>query len=150
MKSVLVLMIILGCDDSETLCRHLKTVDGGYRSVATCTDASTQEIMKFSGVDYPVVVARCETSDQLGIATADAAPGEPPSPEATEPDAGPPDLSIRAGAATVVAWTESAAASAWHHIPGTAEVRTFIGTQGERVWKAFSSRVPWGRDDDPS
>lgn len=62
MHTALVLMTILGCDDTATQCHYVDTVDRQWQSVQQCDSVSERYLDRFDNVDYPVVVAVCETA----------------------------------------------------------------------------------------
>lgn len=63
MKTALIVMTILGCDDSVSQCHYISTVPGTWETVAVCDAESQKQLPKFSNANYPVVVAMCENSD---------------------------------------------------------------------------------------
>lgn len=78
MQSALILMTILGCDDTATQCHYVETVDRQWASIQICDTAAEAEIGRFSDIEYPVVVAFCETSEKAGsasVAAVEDAPG---------------------------------------------------------------------------
>ncbi|MDQ0320083.1 hypothetical protein QO002_002221 [Pararhizobium capsulatum DSM 1112] len=64
MIAPLIVMTILGCDDSVSQCHYISTVRGTWETVAVCDAASQKELPKFTNSNYPVVVAMCETSGE--------------------------------------------------------------------------------------
>jgi hypothetical protein len=74
MVPALVIMTILGCDDSVTQCHYVSTVSGTWATVATCDAESEKQLPKFSNSNYPVIVAVCETSDKQMAKAVDPAP----------------------------------------------------------------------------
>ncbi|WP_075288788.1 hypothetical protein [Pararhizobium arenae] len=64
MKTALIVMTILGCDDSVSQCHYISTVPGTWETVAVCDAESQKQLPKFANSNYPVVVAMCENSDQ--------------------------------------------------------------------------------------
>jgi hypothetical protein len=64
MKTALVLMTILGCDDSATDCRHIETLQQRWTSIELCDSVSEKELGKFANAPYPVVVAVCQTPEE--------------------------------------------------------------------------------------
>ena len=80
MISAMIVMTILGCDDSVSQCRYVSSVSGTWTTIETCDAESQKQLPKFTNSNYPVIVAVCETS---GTATADARAHETPAKEAT-------------------------------------------------------------------
>lgn len=62
MKAALIVMTILGCDDSVTQCHYVDTVDTTWQTVALCDAQSEAQITRYQNSNYPVVVAVCETN----------------------------------------------------------------------------------------
>lgn len=62
MKTALVLMTILGCDDTAVQCHYIDTVDRQWASIQACDADSESNLDRFTRLDYPVVVAVCETT----------------------------------------------------------------------------------------
>ena len=78
MKTALIIMTILGCDDSVSQCHYISTVPGTWETVAVCDAESQNELPKFSNANYPVVVAMCENSDEQLADTPKALEQAPP------------------------------------------------------------------------
>lgn len=81
MKAALILMTIMGCDDSATQCHYIDTVDRQWQTVALCDAQAEAHMSRHQDANYPVIVAFCESVD--APATADAGSSPEPSPEAT-------------------------------------------------------------------
>ncbi|QKV18019.1 hypothetical protein [Oricola thermophila] len=56
MEPLIAVMLILGCDHSQMVCRQGAEPVQRYESVAACEDAMS---MRVRFVDYPVAVAQC-------------------------------------------------------------------------------------------
>ena len=68
MQTALILMTILGCDDSATQCHYVEMVDKRWATIQAC-DASSEDTLKLYGnLPYPVVVAVCQTPEDSGLA----------------------------------------------------------------------------------
>ncbi|NTF32189.1 hypothetical protein [Rhizobium skierniewicense] len=63
MRTALVLMTILGCDDTATDCRHIATMQQRWTSIELCDAESEKQLGNFANASYPVVVAVCQTPD---------------------------------------------------------------------------------------
>ncbi|OHV85293.1 hypothetical protein [Ensifer sp. LCM 4579] len=85
MKTALIVMTILGCDDNVSQCHYISTVNGSWPSIAQCDTESQKELPKFSNKNYPVVVAVCETSGHDMVTSIEPGPEIAPSatPQAT-------------------------------------------------------------------
>ncbi|WP_276118491.1 hypothetical protein [Pararhizobium qamdonense] len=75
MVPALIVMTILGCDDSVSQCHYVSTVSGTWQTIATCDAESQKQLPKFSNANYPVIVAVCETSGDTMATAKDPAPG---------------------------------------------------------------------------
>ena len=76
MKAALIVMTIMGCDDSATQCHYIDTVDRSWQTVALCDAQAETYINSHQNKNYPVIVAVCESSgDRM---TADVAVPETP------------------------------------------------------------------------
>lgn len=89
MKAALIVMTIMGCDDSATQCHYIDTVDRSWQTVALCDAQAENHINRHQNANYPVIVAVCESSgDRM---TADVAKPVPEArPAETAAEAGVP------------------------------------------------------------
>jgi hypothetical protein len=71
MQTALIVMTILGCDDSVTQCHYVATAQEHFVSVALCDAASETILAGYSGANYPMLVAVCQPPESQ---TADLAP----------------------------------------------------------------------------
>lgn len=62
MKAALIVMTIMGCDDSATQCHYIDTVDRSWQTVALCDAQAETYINRHQDRNYPVIVAVCESS----------------------------------------------------------------------------------------
>ena len=62
MKAALIVMTILGCDDSVTQCHYIDTVSRAWQTVALCDAQSEAQISRYQNSNYPVIVAACESN----------------------------------------------------------------------------------------
>ncbi|WP_137128811.1 hypothetical protein [Rhizobium sp. FY34] len=60
MQAALIMMTILGCDDSATDCQYIATLNQRWPSIALCDSVSEKELQAFVNVSYPVVIAVCQ------------------------------------------------------------------------------------------
>jgi hypothetical protein len=70
----LIVMTILGCDDSVSQCHYVSTVHGTWETVAICDAESQKQLPKFANSNYPVIVAVCEKSGEQMANAQDPAP----------------------------------------------------------------------------
>jgi hypothetical protein len=62
MKAALIVMTIMGCDDSATQCHYIDTVDRSWQTVSLCDAQAEGYINRHQNANYPVIVAVCESS----------------------------------------------------------------------------------------
>lgn len=74
MKTALVLMTFLGCDDSATDCHYLATSQQRWTSIELCDAVSEKELERYANASYPVVVAVCQTPGEQTPQTAGTQP----------------------------------------------------------------------------
>ena len=91
MVPALIVMTILGCDDSVSQCHYVSTVSGTWQTIATCDAESQKQLPKFSNVNYPVIVAVCETSGDKMANAKDPAPEPTHQPTLDQAHAVTPD-----------------------------------------------------------
>ena len=87
MKAALIVMTIMGCDDSATQCHYIDTANRSWQTVALCDAEAETYINRHQNKNYPVIVAVCESS------------GDRMTAEVTEPDPekSPADTTAQAG-----------------------------------------------------
>jgi hypothetical protein len=59
MQSLLFVMAIVGCGESDAPCREVRVLATPYRSEASCRAATEAALMSASDLSFPTVVARC-------------------------------------------------------------------------------------------
>lgn len=106
MQTAIIVMTILGCDDSVTQCHYVATAQEHFVSVALCDAASEKILAGFSGVNYPMLVAVCQPpeSQTAEIPAPPAGANQPattevaplPGPAATLPEEERQSLAARA------------------------------------------------------
>ncbi|NML73436.1 hypothetical protein HHL25_04765 [Rhizobium sp. S-51] len=108
MQTALIVMTILGCDDTVTNCHYVATAQEHFVSVELCDAASERVLEGYSSVSYPTVVAVCQPPEdkaaeipappagaQLPAETA-LTPAPLPGPAATLPEEERQSLAARA------------------------------------------------------
>lgn len=75
MKAAFIVMSILGCDDSGANCLPVASVEQQWQTIAACDAASEDHLAKYTNIDYPMVVAVCQTANTTALvdSTEDAA-----------------------------------------------------------------------------
>ncbi len=102
--AALVVMTILGCDDSVSQCHYVDTVKGSWETVAACDDQSQRKLPAYAKASYPVIVAMCEKTADAPIASAalsgTVTPTAPPQASTSSPTTiSPPAAPLPADAA---------------------------------------------------
>ena len=67
-KAGLIMMAIMGCNDSATKCVQLSASEPKWPTVQACDKASEKALEAYSNAKYPMVIAVCQ-SPQLATAT---------------------------------------------------------------------------------
>jgi hypothetical protein len=80
MQAALIIMTILGCDDTATQCHFVEMLDERWATVQACDAGSEDKLRGYSNLNYPVVVAVCQTPGDTGL---NEIAGEPAEPELT-------------------------------------------------------------------
>ena len=62
-KTAMIVMAIMGCDDSATKCTQLSLSEPKWETVAACDKDSEQELSRYSNVHYPMVIAICQSPE---------------------------------------------------------------------------------------
>lgn len=70
MQAALIIMTILGCDDTATQCHFVEMLDERWATVQACDAGSEDRLKNYSNINYPVVVAVCQTPGDTGLADA--------------------------------------------------------------------------------
>jgi hypothetical protein len=88
MRTAMVMMTILGCDDSATDCRYVATLEQRWPTLELCNAVSDKELAAFANISYPVVIAVCQDPTVVKAQTpvppqkpAVLSPVEPTTPE---------------------------------------------------------------------
>ncbi|MDS7597223.1 hypothetical protein [Agrobacterium tumefaciens] len=132
MKTALVLMTILGCDDSATECNYIATSPQRWTSIELCDAVSEKELESYANAPYPVVVAVCQTPEETAPQTATN----------TTPDASQPQQQATAPEATEQQQEESLTRKAITRVsrilPSTEGVKHILGTPVRMVENSYS------------
>lgn len=72
MKAAFVVMSILGCNDSGVACQPVASVAQEWQTIAACDAASEKVLGKYRNVNYPMVVAVCQTAGTTALADSEA------------------------------------------------------------------------------
>jgi hypothetical protein len=63
MQSLLFVMAIMGCGESDAACREVRIDQQRYQSIAACQAATDSALIRHSDLDFPTVVARCRPAN---------------------------------------------------------------------------------------
>lgn len=74
MNPALVVMTILGCNDSGADCHYIATVNQRWETVSLCDAVSESQLPSYANRPYPVVIAVCQKPDAKTIADVSATP----------------------------------------------------------------------------
>lgn len=61
MHPLLIVMAVLGCADDGAQCQLVHRLPTTYSSVAACNKAAETELGRLSNLDYPTIMAQCQT-----------------------------------------------------------------------------------------
>lgn len=81
MAAAFFLMAIMGCGEGDGACQQVRLLETRYESQAACSAATEGAVMRFTDLDYPVVVAQCRPAN--GASKLNASDVSLPQPEAT-------------------------------------------------------------------
>jgi hypothetical protein len=85
MQAALIMMTILGCDDSTTHCQYIATLNQRWPSIELCDAVSEKQLQSFVNVSYPVVIAVCQDPRVTEATVAgDKKPAVPTAPATAE------------------------------------------------------------------
>ncbi|MCM2292239.1 hypothetical protein NAC44_07850 [Allorhizobium sp. BGMRC 0089] len=79
MQTALVVMTILGCNDSVSQCKYIATAEQRWVSVELCNGDTEKILSHYTNVPYPSVVAFCQTPPKQQLAKAPVSPVQPAS-----------------------------------------------------------------------
>ena len=63
MQTLVFVMAIMGCGESDAPCREVAVAESRYQSEAQCLAATERELGRFEDVPYPSVVAQCRPAE---------------------------------------------------------------------------------------
>lgn len=80
MNSAIIILTILGCDDSGTECHYVATSEKRWPTIDLCSATSDKELEHYANAPYPVVIAVCQTPEETEVVASTA-------PQTSTPDA---------------------------------------------------------------
>ena len=63
MQTLMYVMAILGCGESDAACREVRVDQTPYRSEGSCRAATATALARHSDLEFPTVVARCRPAN---------------------------------------------------------------------------------------
>lgn len=92
MKAALIVMTIMGCDDSATQCHYIDTANQSWQTVALCDAQAETYINQHQNKNYPVIVAVCESSgNRMTVEVTETDPEQAPAQTALPAPAQTPE-----------------------------------------------------------
>lgn len=70
MQAAIIIMTILGCDDSATQCHFVEMLDHRWATIEACDAEAEARLSSYNNISYPVVVAVCQTPGDADLAEA--------------------------------------------------------------------------------
>ena len=96
MNAAIIVLTILGCDDSATDCHYIATSDKRWPSIEMCSAVSEMELASYANAPYPIVIAVCQKPDETEVA---ASPDPTPAVPARQTDLSPEETTSLASRA---------------------------------------------------
>jgi hypothetical protein len=62
-KAAMIVMAIMGCDDSATKCTELSVTEPRWPTVAACDKDSEKELTRYANAHYPMIIAICQSPE---------------------------------------------------------------------------------------
>lgn len=62
-KTAMIVMAIMGCDDSATKCTQLSLSEPKWPTVAACDKDSEKELTRYTNAHYPMIIAICQSPE---------------------------------------------------------------------------------------
>ncbi len=129
MKTALIMMTILGCDDSVSQCQFVETPPERFISIELCDAASESVLERYGNIGFPTAVAVCQA----------------PPPEVADAIAAAKEANAAAAASAVPALTEEhktltarAIDSIRQALPGRAQFKMIFETPIHVVSDSYS------------
>ncbi|HVQ07183.1 MAG TPA: hypothetical protein VMS43_01985 [Allosphingosinicella sp.] len=63
MQSLLFVMAIMGCGESDAACREVRIDQQRFQSVAACQAATESALIRHSDLEFPTIVANCRPAN---------------------------------------------------------------------------------------
>jgi hypothetical protein len=79
MNAAIIVMTILGCDDTGVDCHYIATAEQRWPTIELCDSVAEKQLVAHANAPYPVIIAVCQKPEDTEIAT--ALPGAAVKPE---------------------------------------------------------------------
>ena len=139
MNPALVVMTILGCNDSGTDCHYIATANQRWPTVAMCDSVSESQLPSYANHPYPVIIAVCQQPN-IAVPATGPIPQPKPATAATAPSQPEPDVAVQAEVSEQE--KQSLASSAIQRVrnvlPTTEGVRSLMGKPVRLVEDSYS------------
>ncbi|MDF0698195.1 hypothetical protein PYR71_17135 [Rhizobium sp. MC63] len=133
MQAVLIVMTVLGCDDSVSQCNYVATVDKRWETVAACDAEAERRLKAYTNVNYPSVIAVCEAPK--GVAGA-----EPPKPAPVPATITAPEP-VEEPVGRLAGFAENIAGQVRAHLPSGRDVKETLSKPVHFVSASYSWAV---------
>jgi hypothetical protein len=100
MNAALIVMTILGCNDSGTDCHYIATANQRWPTVALCDSVSEEQLPNYANQPYPVIIAVCQDPEVARLPAAIPVPQAKPEPDRPAVTAVPAEASTQAAEVT--------------------------------------------------
>ncbi|CAH0340648.1 hypothetical protein [Rhizobium sp. CECT 9324] len=127
MKTALILMTILGCDDGVNECEYVETAPERFISISLCDAAAETVLERYSNISYPTAVAVCQEPAQDGSVA--ASPAAPTAADVLAEE--PPETEKKTLAARAMETVREV-------LPGTAQIKMIFETPIHVVSDSYS------------
>ncbi len=67
MNAAIIVMTILGCDDSAVNCHYIETASQRWPTIAMCDAVSEERLPNYANQPYPVIIAVCQDPETAGL-----------------------------------------------------------------------------------
>jgi len=74
MNPALIVMAILGCADGGDQCQTVQVAPARFENLSECNAAAEATLNRYSGLDYPVIAARCQKANGPTLVEASTTP----------------------------------------------------------------------------
>ncbi|OHV81468.1 hypothetical protein [Rhizobium sp. LCM 4573] len=70
MNAAIIVMTILGCDDTGVDCHYIATAEQKWPTIELCDSVAEKHLVTYANAPYPVIIAVCQKPEDTEIATA--------------------------------------------------------------------------------